>query len=305
MSPSGKAACCEAFDEPLLRDGILPTNSIRFRKTAMLECQIKSISFEPLSHGDSAPVTSAQQEQFRIDFSVELDQLRAWASEHRWSLLPVSEFHVTVSDRFMISRALYPAWRGHRGRMEFPAWRVSARKAAISHELVHVFFPNGNRLLAEGLAIYIQSKIGGNPAFPNFGRPLHELVRERIRIMIPEFSGGSMIGLDRVHLGELDEIATPNPLVLNVGSDVYGEEPHGQANLYSIAGSFIEFLIESCGMEKFRAIYVKTPLIPMHQHCGLPARWLDIFGISLAELELRWKRDIVAAVPTNHGSVFP
>jgi hypothetical protein len=33
--------------------------------------------------------------------------------------------------------------------MEFPAWRVMAGEAAIMHELVHVYFPNGNRLLAE------------------------------------------------------------------------------------------------------------------------------------------------------------
>ncbi len=41
--------------------------------------------------------------------------------------------------------------------MEFPAWRVNAGKAAILHELAHVFFPNGNRFLAEGLAVYLQA----------------------------------------------------------------------------------------------------------------------------------------------------
>ena len=65
--------------------------------------------------------------------------------------------------------------------MEFPAWRVEARKAAIAHELVHVFYPNANRFLAEGFAVYLQDEIGGNPAFPNFGRPLHALVLERLR----------------------------------------------------------------------------------------------------------------------------
>ena len=56
--------------------------------------------------------------------------------------------------------------------MEFPAWRVLARKAAILHELVHVFFPSGNRFLAEGLAVHLQAEIGGNPVTRSSGRRL-------------------------------------------------------------------------------------------------------------------------------------
>ncbi len=41
-------------------------------------------------------------------------------------------------------------------------------------------------LLAEGLAVYLQAEIGRNPAFPNFGWPLHALARE----LMPENGAG-------------------------------------------------------------------------------------------------------------------
>jgi len=104
--------------------------------------------------------------------------------------------------------------------MEFPSWRVASRKAAIAHELVHVFFPSGNRFLAEGLAVYLQAEIGGNPAFPNFGRPLHELARKLLREMIPSFSPGHPDSLAQLHLADLDAIATPSPLELKVSQEV-------------------------------------------------------------------------------------
>jgi hypothetical protein len=233
--------------------------------------------------------TPARQDEFKVDFSRELSRLDRWAIDRQWPPLPVPELHVVVSDRFKISRSLVPAWSGNAGQMEFPAWRVSARKAAIAHELVHVFFPNGNRFLAEGLAVYVQAEIGGNPAFPNFGRPLHELVRELLREMVPAFSRGDPESLEQIRLGELDKIATPGPLVLSVGQDFYGEEPRGQARIYPIAGSFVQFLIETRGLEKFREIYLQTPLVPMAQHAGLPDRWKNVYNVSLAGLECEWK----------------
>ena len=181
------------------------------------------------------------------------------------------------------------AWDGHPGRMEFPAWRVIAGKAAITHELVHVFFPNGNRFLAEGLAIYLQSAIGANPAFPNFGRPLHDLARKLLQEMVPGFSRGDPSSLKQVHLCELDEIPTPRPLTLRVGQEFYGEEPRGQARIYSIAGSFTQFLIEARGLERFYALYSETPLSPLAQNAGMLERWLSVYDVSLSELEYEWK----------------
>jgi len=235
----------------------------------------------------------ARQDEFKVDLCRELSQLDRWALDRQWLPLPVPKQQVIVSDRFKISRSLVPAWSGHAGRMEFPSWRVSTRKAAIAHELVHVFFPNGNRFLAEGLAVYLQAEIGSNPAFPNFGRPLHELTRELLREMLPEFSRGDPKSLEQVHLSELDKIATPSPLSLWVGQEFYGEEPRGQARIYPIAGSFVQFLIEARGLEKFRQIYLKTPLVPMAQDMGLPERWLQVYDLRLADLEEEWKAFIV------------
>ena len=177
-----------------------------------------------------------------------------------------------------------PAWYGHAGHMEFPAWRVIARKAAIAHELAHVFFPNGNRFLAEGLAVHLQAEIGGNPAFPNFGMPLHELALKNLRNMAP----GDPRCLDLINLADLDALATPGPLELRVGAELYGEEPRGQSHLYSLAGSFARFLIEMHGMDRFRALYALSPLVPLQQNAGTPGRWMDVYGVSLATLQDGW-----------------
>jgi hypothetical protein len=249
--------------------------------------------FEPSSQNDEQSLTQARQIEFKSDFFDELERLQAWASERRWDPLPVPGFHVTVSQRFKISRALNPAWSGFRGHMEFPASRVAARKAAIAHELTHVFFPDANRFLAEGLAVYVQAQIGGNPAFPNFGRPLHEEARGRVENMIALVASNDSDRLGQLKLTALDEIATPNPLVLKVGNMFNGEDPRGQANIYVIAGSFIQFLVERLGLEKFKLIYGKTPLVPLMQDAGLPARWNEIYGFSLADLERDWKRAII------------
>jgi hypothetical protein len=253
-----------------------------------------SFVFETSSQGGDSSPTPAQQIEFKSDFARDLERLLAWALERGWVPLPVSKFHVTVSYKYRISRALFPAWSGRPGHMEFPARRVGARTAAIAHELTHVFFPNGNRFLAEGLAVYMQAEIGGNPAFPNFGRPLHELVRERLKDMCPAFSQGSRKGLEQVRLGPLDEIATPNPLALKVRDDFYGEEPRGQGSIYPIAGSFVQFLIETRGLEKFREIYSKTPLMPLEQNAGSPDRWFGVYGAVLRDLEEEWKTTVVA-----------
>ncbi len=192
-------------------------------------------------------------------------------------LSPVSQFHVIVSDRYRISKSLVPAWSGQAGRMEFPAWRVEARKAAIAHELVHVFYPNANRFLAEGFAVYLQAEIGGNPAFPNFGQPLHGLVRERLRGTLGDF---------------LQAICEPRSVAArrtrrdrNAGSAgaparqrFLRRRAERTGYIYPIAGSFVQHLIESRGLASFRALYQRTPLEPLHQDAGPASRWAEIYG---------------------------
>jgi hypothetical protein len=168
--------------------------------------------FEGKVEGVAYPSLSpAQQDQLVADFCNEIDRLRAWCAAEGWLPDAFPALQVFVSDDYRISRALIPAAIGQRGRIELPAWKVVAAEAAIAHELAHVFFPNGNRFLAEGLAIYLQARIGGNPAFPNFGRPLHATALEVLRRMVPEFAAGDLGALDAVHLSGLDRIASARP----------------------------------------------------------------------------------------------
>jgi hypothetical protein len=231
---------------------------------------------------------SAARDDYRSDFLRDLDRLAAWSRENRWPLDVVPELNVTVSAKYRISKSLVPAWNGETGTMQFPAWRVAARKAAIAHELAHVFFPNGNRFLAEGLAVYLQAAIGGNPAFPNFGRPLHEMAHEQFRAIDVRSGGALRTSSHPGCLSQLDEIATPGPLTLRIGEDLYGEDPRGQAHLYPLAGSFVQFLIATHGLSRFRELYARTPLLVRTLNVGTPTRWIEVYGCSLSALEIKW-----------------
>jgi hypothetical protein len=242
-------------------------------------------------------LSPAQQESFKSDFCREVAAVKAWSLNEGW-LPPASiDLQVFVSDEYKIPRSLVPASLGRRGRMEFPAWKAIAGEAAIAHELTHVFFPNGHRLLAEGLAVYLQDKIGGNPAFPSFGTPLHQVARELLREMVPEFAAGKPESLAKIRLADLDKIATPSPLRLRVGRVLYENTPAGQAHLYPLAGSLVQFLIEAYGTDKLRALYVQTPLVPFERNPGSADRWRGIYGVSLADLEMQW-RSLIANGPS-------
>lgn len=255
--------------------------------------------FVNAEYGDGV-LTPAKRDEFKVDFCREMTRLEKWAADLNWVAVALPELQVFVSDRYKISKSLVPAWYGQAGRMEFPVRRVLPGEAAIAHELVHVFFPSGNRFLAEGLAVYLQAAIGGNPAFPNFGKPLHEHVREKLSETANSWAG--RLCLEQVHLAELDAIATPNRLTLRVVDAVRGEEQRGPAFTYPIAGSFVQFLIETRGMEMFRSLYEQTPFVPLTQKAGSPDRWLAIFNVALADLEDEWKSMIMAGVPAAKTS---
>jgi hypothetical protein len=256
--------------------------------------EIATFHFDGQVEGMAYPSLSpAQQDSFKADFFREVASLMKWAHQENWSPSPPTDLQIFVSDEYKISRSLVPAALDRRGRMEFPAWKAIAGEAAIAHELVHVYFPNGNRLLAEGLAIYLQDKIGGNPTFPNFGRPLHQVARELLQAMVPEFACGKPESLEKIRVADLDKIATPSPLRLRVGRYLYDNNPMGQAHIYPLAGSFGQFLIETHGADKFHSLFMQTPLVPFGRDAGSPDRWLDVYGLSLVDLELQWRTIIV------------
>jgi hypothetical protein len=269
--------------------------SIRFADNG--DNRIEKIDFEFECARDGAgALTGAKRAEFKDDVCQEIIRLQNWAADRDWIEFPVPELKIIISDRFSISKSLVPAWSGRPGYMEFPTWRVAFRKAAIMHELVHVFFPSGNRFLAEGLAVHLQDSIGGNPAFPNFGRPLHRNVFERLLEMTPPTSDVGPSSLRQIHLAELDWIATPSPLTLRVGDKVYGEDKRGQAFVYPIAGSFVRFLIETRGIERFRSLYAQTPLVPLSRNSGSLDRWPDVYCLTLPDLENEWKSTIVSEI---------
>ena len=173
--------------------------------------------------------------------------------------------------------------------MEFPPGRVIEERAAIVHELAHVYFPNGNRLLAEGLSVYLQQAINTNPAFPNFGKDLHHLTRA----ITCGVSGWpldlSFWSLDKIDLLAFDKIATPDELKLR------NEDPPGP--YYVVAGSFVRFLIEDVErtktrMKRFRNLYRATPLVPWEREPGKLDRWENVYRDSLANLQTKWRNFI-------------
>jgi hypothetical protein len=239
---------------------------------------------------DYPSLSPVQQNAFKAHLERELASLNSWCMRQRWlPSQPVADLKIFVSDEYKVSKALMPASVGQRGRIEIPAWKAVAGEAAIAHELVHVYFPNGNRLLAEGLAVYLQAEIGGNPAFPNFGQPLNRVARDMLRKMAPEFAAGGPARLDKLRLADLDKIATPSPLRLRVGLNLYQDDPFGQAHIYPIVGSFAQFLIETRGLKKFQALYEKTPLKPFERNPGSPDRWAEVYELPLEVLETQWK----------------
>ena len=161
--------------------------------------------------------------------------------------------------------ALVPAWRGARGEMLFRANMVRLERAAIQHEVVHVFAPNANRFLAEGLAVYAHEHLGGNKAYPNNGADLHQTAKP----LEP-----------RADMAAMDRIATPQQLM-----------PAGltEDEAYIVAGSFVRFLVERHGLDRFRALYALTPLAPYTREAGEPARWTRIYGVAFEQLVADWR----------------
>ena len=223
-------------------------------------------------------VSPAQQENFAALFRREIENLDAWAAQAEWSApSPFPELRIFVSGQYRFAQSLRPQWAEKTGHMEFPAFRVASGEANVLHELVHVYFPNANRMLAEGLAVHLQQEIGTNLSYPNFGEDLHRLAHSEPAAMLK-------LKLQDVHLDTLAQITTPSRLMCRIGrSTVDGALP------YILAGSFVRFLIESHGLGKFHHLYLRTPLVPLQRNEGDPGRWRDIYGFAFADLEQQWK----------------
>lgn len=175
-------------------------------------------------------------------------------------------YRVRIEDNNGPSMAMIPAWRGHHGNMLFRSEKTRERKSPVLHEVVHIFAPNANRFVAEGLAVYAHERLGGQPAYPNFGRDLHKAAKPYA---------------DWADLPKLDAIVVPKGLLTP-------DRPQ-QLKAYTVAGSFVRFLIETRGMEKFRALYALTPMVPRERIPSDPDRWQAIYGAPLSALAAEWR----------------
>jgi hypothetical protein len=201
-------------------------------------------------------VSSSSAASFQTQMQEARVKVRAW-----WGPTFEDKISIETTPNRVLSMALTPAWRGERGTMSFGSKRVTDNQAASIHEMIHVYAPNANRMLAEGLAVYGHELLGGNAAYPTLGKDLHK-------------AAASSASKDI--LMKLERTATPAPLE-DVSRD--GE---------TLSGSFVRFLIEKHGMEKFRALYDLTPLARMQRNAGALERWQTIYNQSLDTLANEW-----------------
>lgn len=184
---------------------------------------------------------------------------------------PGEDFNV-VEDPYLdvSSKALEFVWSGNRGQMRFRSREITSHTSGIVHELTHVYLPNANRLLAEGLAVYLQSLLSPIPSLPNNGVDLHEVAST------PDNRGeipACVLGLGQ-SFGNRDRVLTPDPLL---------------EKDYTPAGSFVRFLIEEKGMSSFVRLYGLTALNPLERSRAYQGdRWKSIYGKSLQQLRLDW-----------------
>jgi hypothetical protein len=239
---------------------------------------------------DSSVPPGAQQE-FRDTFCAQLTKILQWAADNQWPVPPaLPRMKIYVGEHYKLARSLVPAWEGDRGRFEFPARRVlgiANLHADIVHELAHYFFPNGNRMLAEGLAVYVQEKFNVN-VYPNYGLPIDQTLSCAL----------SPADLAKVSLASLDKIMTPAaPALPELDAD--GDD--NMKDAYIVAGSFTKFLIEKYGMDKFRNLYARTPFEPGRHIPRTKDDWTDVYQRSLVDLEKDWK----ATIPAQGTVVCP
>jgi hypothetical protein len=172
-----------------------------------------------------------------------------------WGATWTDPIRIHVSSTYRISRALVPGHLGNRGLIEMPLRRVRDNSGALLHEVVHIYAPNPNRFLAEGLAVYLHTRLAGNLALPNFGEDLGRA------------AGRSLWGVSA--LAALNDVRTPRPL------GTVMEE----MTAYILAGSFVEFLIEKHGLAPFRSLYET-------------ADYEKVYGKSFATLEQEWRASL-------------
>ncbi|AJI52986.1 hypothetical protein [Francisella philomiragia] len=127
----------------------------------------------------------------------------------------------------------------------FITWYAQGRSPYV-HETVHIIAWHWRSVwIKEGLAVYLNQKLGGEPTFPNFGKNLNFLAKKYIE-NISSNGNLSNILADKYEVGE-------NGLVFFKGPKE--EKIHKKKFFYILSGSFTEYLFTQLGANKFMQIY--------------------------------------------------
>jgi len=225
-------------------------------------CETPDIDFEFLSA--EMPPSALP---FVREMPVAIQAVCGW-----WGPTYNGPFHIVVNNVLRQSMALVPAWYGKIGYIFFPDSVVylNRGRAATTHEVTHVFAPNANRFLAEGLAVYAHEYLKGPPAYPNFGADIKVLARKYF---------------DKADISSFDKTGTPTPLR-------FSSNKLEEREIYVVAGSFVRYLISEFGFSKFRELYALTPLIPGSRNAGDAKRWEEVYGLTIDQLASRWRADL-------------
>lgn len=211
-------------------------------------------------------ISNTEREPLAQELRLAVDKVCNW-----WGPTFSGRLTIEVPDTDGPSLALVPAWRGKPGTIVFPAAVVRRGVAATTHEVVHVFAPNANRFLAEGLAVHAHDRLGGPAAFPNFGRDLDR-------------AAGRHAG--SVDIAALDRLPTPVPLQLKNMAE--------RSTAYLVSGSFVRYLIDQHDADKFKRLYAMTPFVPGQRNAGDPQRWREVYGVTLDELAQAWRQRLAS-----------
>lgn len=110
------------------------------------------------------------------------------------------------------------------------------KKTPYLHETVHILSPEFSSLwVREGLAVYLNDKLGGYPCFPNLGKDIDLSAMECLAI--PK---------------------NPLPYVGENGIPKIFQNNEERNKFYTLSGSFVKYIENKIGIQKFMVIY-KAP----------------------------------------------
>jgi len=147
------------------------------------------------------------------------------------------------------------------GVVSLPIWHVRNKRAAIIHEVSHIIARKheNNRFFSEGLAVFLQYKYGEDrSALEYYKEPLN-------------FSLDDLVRKYRDNLISLSYLKNNNDVFKNI------DEPLTRKLPYTEAGSFIKFLYEVYGSQKFQDLYSSWTL-----------NYEKVYGKKFKDLETEW-----------------